>query len=54
METSAKSATNVEQAFMAMTADIKSRYAMLFKKGNINIMNIYFQFSDQYYKHAVA
>lgn len=27
METSAKSATNVEQAFMAMTADIKNRHA---------------------------
>ncbi|KAK1356451.1 GTP-binding protein YPTM2 [Heracleum sosnowskyi] len=27
METSAKSATNVEQAFMAMTADIKNRMA---------------------------
>lgn len=26
METSAKDATNVEQAFMAMTADIKNRY----------------------------
>ncbi|WOG85791.1 hypothetical protein DCAR_0104984 [Daucus carota subsp. sativus] len=28
LETSAKSATNVEQAFMAMTADIKNRYSM--------------------------
>ena len=26
METSAKDATNVEQAFMAMSADIKNRY----------------------------
>ena len=26
METSAKSATNVEQAFMAMAASIKTRY----------------------------
>ena len=26
METSAKSATNVEQAFMAMAAEIKNRY----------------------------
>ena len=26
METSAKNATNVEQAFMAMAADIKNRY----------------------------
>lgn len=26
METSAKNATNVEQAFMAMAAEIKSRY----------------------------
>lgn len=29
METSAKDATNVEQAFMAMTADIKNRYISL-------------------------
>lgn len=27
METSAKNATNVEQAFMAMSADIKNRFA---------------------------
>lgn len=29
METSAKNATNVEQAFMAMAADIKTRYIFL-------------------------
>lgn len=29
METSAKSATNVEQAFMAMAAEIKNRYCIL-------------------------
>lgn len=29
METSAKNATNVEQAFMAMAADIKTRYVFL-------------------------
>jgi hypothetical protein len=29
METSAKSATNVEQAFMAMAAEIKNRYLYL-------------------------
>ena len=28
METSAKNATNVEQAFMAMSADIKNRFAL--------------------------
>ena len=27
METSAKNSTNVEQAFMAMAAEIKNRYA---------------------------
>jgi len=27
METSAKNATNVEQAFMAMAAEIKNRYS---------------------------
>lgn len=30
METSAKNATNVEQAFMAMAADIKTRYPFIF------------------------
>lgn len=34
METSAKNATNVEQAFMAMSADIKNRFAVCF--------NVYF------------
>lgn len=29
METSAKNATNVEQAFMAMAAEIKNRYSVL-------------------------
>ena len=29
LETSAKNATNVEQAFMAMTAEIKNRYNLL-------------------------
>lgn len=29
METSAKDATNVEQAFMAMTGSIKNRYVFL-------------------------
>lgn len=29
METSAKNATNVEQAFMAMAADIKTRYPFM-------------------------
>ena len=29
METSAKNATTVEQAFMAMAADIKTRYVFL-------------------------
>ena len=29
LETSAKNATNVEQAFMAMTAEIKNRYNIL-------------------------
>ena len=29
METSAKDATNVEQAFMAMTASIKNRYVAI-------------------------
>lgn len=32
METSAKSATNVEQAFMAMAAEIKNRYNCCFFK----------------------
>lgn len=30
METSAKNATNVEQAFMAMSADIKNRFVFTF------------------------
>lgn len=30
METSAKDATNVEQAFMAMSASIKNRFAFIF------------------------
>ena len=29
METSAKNATNVEQAFMAMAAEIKNRYCII-------------------------
>lgn len=33
METSAKNATNVEQAFMAMAADIKTRYSSLVYNG---------------------
>lgn len=30
METSAKNATNVEQAFMAMAADIKNRFVVFY------------------------
>jgi len=36
METSAKDATNVEQAFMAMTASIKNRYAAI----NLEVMSL--------------
>ena len=33
LETSAKNATNVEQAFMTMAAEIKNRYVVAAKQG---------------------
>lgn len=38
METSAKNATNVEQAFMAMAGDIKNRYLLLPVKYSLFIL----------------
>lgn len=35
MEASAKSATNVEQAFMAMAAEIKNRYFLFHYSGSV-------------------
>lgn len=46
METSAKNATNVEQAFMAMAAEIKNRYCIISFITSSNSLGLFFPFFD--------
>lgn len=45
METSAKNATNVEQAFMAMSADIKNRFAFSVLVPSVHVFLFFFGMS---------